>query len=118
MSDAICSLHRGSAPLLISLPHDGTALPQELAARMTPEARRVPDTDWHVSRLYAFAREFGASTIRPDGELDRPALGALVFGDPDAVARLNGIVQPAPAAVHMAADLELQIQATSECCAL
>ena len=52
-------LHRGSTPLLISLPHDGTALPDELAARMTPEARRAPGTDWHVSRLSALARDIG-----------------------------------------------------------
>ena len=32
---------------------------------MTPDARRVPDTDWHVSRLYAFARDLGASLIVP-----------------------------------------------------
>ncbi|MFC3551092.1 N-formylglutamate deformylase [Lysobacter cavernae] len=61
----IYTLHRGDAPLLISLPHDGSAIPPELAARMTPEARRAPDTDWHVSRLYAFARELGASIIAP-----------------------------------------------------
>ena len=30
---------------------------------------------------------------------------------------LNGIVQPVPTAVQMAADLELQVQATGECCA-
>ena len=59
------SLHRGSAPLLVSLPHDGSAIPAALAPRMTPEARRAPDTDWHVSRLYAFARELGASIIVP-----------------------------------------------------
>lgn len=59
------ALHRGSAPLLVSLPHDGSAIPAELAARMTPPARRAPDTDWHVSRLYAFARELGASVIVP-----------------------------------------------------
>lgn len=59
------SLQRGTAPLLISLPHDGTALPDDIAARLVPEARRVPDTDWHVSRLYAFARELGASMIAP-----------------------------------------------------
>lgn len=59
------TLHRGSAPLLVSLPHDGTGLPGDIAARLTPEARRVPDTDWHVSRLYAFARELGASMIVP-----------------------------------------------------
>lgn len=61
----IFSLHRGTAPLLISLPHDGTVLPDDLAARMTPSARLVPDTDWHVSTLYAFAREVGASMIVP-----------------------------------------------------
>ena len=64
--DGICTLHRGSAPLLISLPHDGSAIPAALAERMTPEARRAPDTDWHVSRLYAFARELGASILVPE----------------------------------------------------
>lgn len=59
------TLHRGTAPLLISLPHHGTALPDELAARLTTEARRVPDTDWHVAELYAFARGLGASIIVP-----------------------------------------------------
>ena len=65
MTDAVCALHRGTAPLLVSLPHDGSAIPDELLARMTPEARRAPDTDWHVSRLYAFARELGASILVP-----------------------------------------------------
>jgi N-formylglutamate deformylase len=63
--DAMFSLHRGTAPLLVSLPHDGSAIPPALAERMTPEARRAPDTDWHVSRLYAFARELGASVLVP-----------------------------------------------------
>ena len=58
-------LYRGTAPLLISLPHDGTALPDAIAARMTDSARRVPDTDWHVARLYAFAYELGASLLIP-----------------------------------------------------
>ena len=52
----IYELHQGTAPLLVSLPHDGTAVPEAIAARLTDSARRVPDTDWHVSRLYAFAR--------------------------------------------------------------
>lgn len=59
------TLHRGTAPLLVSLPHDGSAIPAALAERMTPEARRAPDTDWHVSRLYAFARDLGASMLVP-----------------------------------------------------
>ncbi len=65
MNDDVYTLHRGSAPLLVSVPHDGTAVPDDIAARLTPEARRVPDTDWHVARLYAFARELGASLIVP-----------------------------------------------------
>ncbi len=61
----IFELHRGTAPLLISVPHDGTAVPDDIAARLTDAARRVPDTDWHIARLYAFARELGASMIVP-----------------------------------------------------
>lgn len=65
MTSETCTLHRGNAPLLVSLPHDGSEIPAALAARMTPEARGAPDTDWHVSRLYAFARELGASILVP-----------------------------------------------------
>jgi N-formylglutamate deformylase len=59
------TLHLGTTPLFVSLPHDGTALPNGIAACMTQEARSVPDTDWHVARLYEFARELGASIIVP-----------------------------------------------------
>lgn len=59
------TLHQGSAPLLISLPHDGSELPTGFAQRLTDTAQRVPDTDWHVSRLYDFARELGASILVP-----------------------------------------------------
>ena len=61
----VFTLHRGDAPLLLSLPHDGSLIPPALAQRMVPAARRAPDTDWHVSRLYAFARELGASILVP-----------------------------------------------------
>lgn len=43
------ALHRGSAPLLVSLPHDGSALPDDVRERLTPSAQRTPDTDWHVA---------------------------------------------------------------------
>ncbi|MDE0546794.1 dephospho-CoA kinase [Microbacterium sp. C7(2022)] len=39
--------------------------------------------------------EFGERMLRPDGSLDRAQLGARVFGDDAAIARLNGIVHPA-----------------------
>ncbi|HEY0179270.1 MAG TPA: N-formylglutamate amidohydrolase, partial [Dokdonella sp.] len=80
----VFSLHRGDAPLLVSLPHDGTRVPDDLAARMTASARRVPDTDWHVSRLYAFARELGASMLVPAYsryvvDLNRPPNDASLY---------------------------------------
>ena len=59
------TLHRGTAPLLISLPHNGTAVPDDIMVRLTDSARRVPDTDWHVSKLYDFARGLGASILVP-----------------------------------------------------
>lgn len=37
---------------------------------------------------------FGADILAPDGSLDRPALGALVFADAAARSRLNDIVHP------------------------
>jgi len=77
-------LHRGTAPLLVSLPHDGTALPDGLAGRLTDSARRLPDTDWHVSRLYGFARELGASILVPRHsryvvDLNRPPDDASLY---------------------------------------
>jgi N-formylglutamate amidohydrolase len=54
----------GTTPLLVSMPHGGTHIPEALQARLTPEALAVPDTDWHVGRLYDFAGALGASLIR------------------------------------------------------
>ena len=55
--------HEGDSPLLISVPHDGRLLPPDIAARMTPEALAIPDTDWHVARLYESCKDLGASVI-------------------------------------------------------
>ena len=55
--------HRGTPPLLISIPHSGTELPEALAHRFTVTGRGMPDTDWHVHLLYDFARGLGASII-------------------------------------------------------
>ena len=54
---------QGTRPLLISMPHVGTHVPPALAARLTDEARHVPDTDWHLEQLYDFADELGASVL-------------------------------------------------------
>ncbi len=62
MSD-VYRFHAGDSPLLISVPHDGRKLPQDIEAAMTPAGQRRPDTDWHVARLYDFARGLGASLL-------------------------------------------------------
>jgi len=53
----------GSIPLLVSMPHVGTDIPDEVAACMTPAATDKQDTDWHLVRLYEFLGEMGASTL-------------------------------------------------------
>lgn len=81
----IFRLDQGTAPLLISLPHDGSHIPDDIAARMHPAARRSPDTDWHVARLYApLAQALGASLLRPLAsryvvDLNRPADGHALY---------------------------------------
>ena len=53
----------GDSPLLISIPHDGRQIPEEQRALMTPDGLELGDTDWHVARLYDFARGLGATMI-------------------------------------------------------
>jgi len=45
--------------------------------------------------LAEIAAEFGPGVVAADGSLDRAALGAIVFRDPAARARLNAITHPA-----------------------
>lgn len=60
---------------------DGDALAREVVAKGTPG-------------LAAVVAEFGPELLTAEGDLDRPAMGALVFGDADARKRLEAIVHP------------------------
>lgn len=53
----------GTTPLLVSCPHAGTELPETIGARLAETALPLPDTDWHVDRLYDAARELGAGLL-------------------------------------------------------
>jgi N-formylglutamate deformylase len=69
--------HEGNSVLLISMPHAGTMIPQELAQHMTPEALQRPDVDWHLPALYAMAQACGASVLAAEPmryviDLNRP----------------------------------------------
>lgn len=44
--------------------------------------------------LAAVVAEFGEEVLAPDGTLDRPRLGSIVFGDPGKLKALNAIVHP------------------------
>ncbi len=77
-------LTRGEAPILVSFPHSGTYLPPDLAERMTPAGLALPDTDWHVPRLYAFLDKLRASRIEATHsryvvDLNRPPDDAALY---------------------------------------
>lgn len=61
---------------------DGDAITRELQQKGSPV-------------LEALRERFGDAIIASTGELDRPALAAIVFNDKDALADLNKIVHPA-----------------------
>jgi N-formylglutamate deformylase len=59
------TLHAGTAPLLVSMPHIATHIPPELTGDFVPAALAVQDTDWHLDQLYNFLPELGASFLMP-----------------------------------------------------
>lgn len=78
----------GRAPLLVSMPHTGTHVPEPLLRRMTEEARLLPDTDWHLERLYDSLDELGASVLvathsRYVVDLNRPPDNANLYPGQD-----------------------------------
>ncbi len=82
--DPVFTLHRGTRPLLVSVPHAGRALPPELTVRLVPRALAVEDTDWHLDRLYDFVRGLGASLLVPRCsryviDLNRPSDNAPMY---------------------------------------
>ncbi|MYS81752.1 dephospho-CoA kinase [Embleya scabrispora] len=74
----------------------------EVARRLAELGAVVIDSD-RIARevvapgtpgLAAVVAEFGEGVLLPDGSLDRPGLGRIVFGSPERLAALNAIVHP------------------------
>lgn len=63
--NTVYTLTPGTRPLLISMPHCGTAIPEAMRGDYVPRALATEDTDWHMPLLYAFAKAMGASVIVP-----------------------------------------------------
>jgi formiminoglutamase len=57
-------IHRGEAPLILSLPHTGVEIPAAIEARLGSTWLARKDTDWWVDQLYDFAADLGATTVR------------------------------------------------------
>lgn len=48
----------------------------------------------HAEAWERVVEAFGEEILQPNGEIDRRSLGAIVFSDPEQLARLNGIMHP------------------------
>lgn len=59
----LAELSRGDSPLVVNVPHAGTHVPDAIRLRLSAAARAMPDTDWHVERLYALARSTGTTLM-------------------------------------------------------
>lgn len=55
---------RGSAPLLLAMPHTGTEVPPAIEARLVSGWLARKDTDWWVDQLYGFAAALDATLVR------------------------------------------------------
>jgi N-formylglutamate deformylase len=79
---------RGRTPLLVSMPHTGTRVPEWLEPRLTRAAKALPDTDWHLEPLYNFLDELDASVLvathsRYVVDLNRPPDNANLYPGQD-----------------------------------
>lgn len=84
LTDSVFSFHQGTLPLLISIPHLGTDIPPHIRNQLSNVAEGVADTDWHLDRLYGFAKAAGASVLaarvsRYVIDLNRPASGESLY---------------------------------------
>ena len=74
----------GAAPLVVSMPHVGLEVPDAIRARFTEAAAPLPDTDWHVDRLYDFLDDLDATVIAANYsryviDLNRPPDGRPLY---------------------------------------
>ena len=78
------TLHTGTVPMLVSMPHIGTVIPLALQSSFVPRALAVEDTDWHLAQLYDFLPALGISVLQPQYsryviDLNRPPDDAPMY---------------------------------------
>ena len=57
------SVTQGAGPVILAIPHAGTAIDPSALSRLNDEGKTLRDTDWHMHRLYA-ALLPGATTVK------------------------------------------------------
>lgn len=57
-------VHRGEAPLVVAFPHTGTEIPPAIEAGFASPWLARRDADWWIDKLYGFAADLGATTVR------------------------------------------------------
>ncbi|HEX7390862.1 MAG TPA: N-formylglutamate deformylase [Acidiphilium sp.] len=57
-------LRQGNSRLILSLPHTGTEIPDDLAQRFVSRWQTLADADWWLEKLYDFAEKRDATLIR------------------------------------------------------
>ena len=78
------NLKQGQSPLLISMPHCGTYLPNYISNNLTSKAKTLPDTDWFIPQLYNFIYTEDISVISSNFsrycvDLNRPPSGKSLY---------------------------------------
>lgn len=80
----ILEIERRGGPLVVSIPHLGTVIPDYLRGLYTPQALSLADTDWHLDRVYAFAKSLDATVVRAKIsryviDVNRPSTGDSLY---------------------------------------
>ena len=74
-------------PILVSIPHSGTLIPEKIAKGMHRDITRLPeDTDWLVDEIYNFCPSLGITTISANFsryvvDLNRPTNSTNLYVD-------------------------------------
>lgn len=59
----VFELRQGTSPIILGLPHTGTAVPEDIHDRLNDNGKILADTDWHIHDLYADLLE-DATSVR------------------------------------------------------
>jgi N-formylglutamate amidohydrolase len=57
MTKPLFLLQENDGVVLLNFPHSGTYVPDDISGKLNDRGKEVPDTDWHVPKLYQFAKD-------------------------------------------------------------